>query len=89
MLFMVVESPRDRKLIGERLGRHGRMLPEGVICCASWVDAASRRCFQLGEFDDLHDAAVLGLLRLRRGGFRIATDQEDEEWQPRPAREYY
>jgi predicted phage terminase large subunit-like protein len=45
--------------------------------------------FPYGEFDDLHDAAVLGLLRLRRGGFRIATDQGDEEWKPRPAREYY
>jgi predicted phage terminase large subunit-like protein len=27
--------------------------------------------FPHGEFDDLHDAAVLGLLRIRRGGFRI------------------
>ena len=35
------------------------------------------------------DAAVLGLLRLRRGGFRIATDKEEEEWRPRAAREYY
>jgi hypothetical protein len=40
-------------------------------------------------FDDLHDAAVLGLLRLRRGGFRIARDKEEEEWRPRVAREYY
>ena len=36
--------------------------------------------FPYGEFDDLHDAAVLGLLRLWRGGFRIATDKEEEEW---------
>ena len=36
--------------------------------------------FPCGEFDDLHDAAVLGLLRLRRGGFRIATDVQEEEW---------
>ena len=45
--------------------------------------------FPFGEFDDLHDAAVLGLLRLRRGGFRIATDKEEEEWRPRAATEYY
>lgn len=45
--------------------------------------------FPYGEFDDLHDAVVLGLLRLRRGGFRIATDKEEEEWRSRGAREYY
>ena len=45
--------------------------------------------FPYGEFDDLHDAAVLGLLRIRRGGFRIPTDAEEEEWKPWPRREYY
>ena len=45
--------------------------------------------FPYGKHDDLHDAAVLGLLRLRRGGFWIATDKEEEEWRPRGAREYY
>lgn len=45
--------------------------------------------FPNGEFDDLHDAAVLGLLRLRRGGFRIPTDEELEEWKPRAQMEYY
>ena len=45
--------------------------------------------FPHGESDDLHDAAVLGLLRMRRGGFRIATDEQEEEWQPPPRREYY
>ena len=33
--------------------------------------------FPHGEHDDLHDAAVLGLLRIRRGGFRIPTDAEE------------
>jgi predicted phage terminase large subunit-like protein len=46
--------------------------------------------FPYGESDDMHDAAVWGLLRIRRGGFCIATDEEDEEeYRPAPAREYY
>ena len=27
--------------------------------------------------------------RLRRGGFRIPTDKEEEEWKPRPPPEFY
>jgi predicted phage terminase large subunit-like protein len=45
--------------------------------------------FPHGEYDDMHDAAVLGLLRIRRGGFRIPTDAEEEPWRPWPRREYY
>jgi hypothetical protein len=30
----------------------------------------------------MHDAAVWGLLRIRRGGLRIATDEEEDEWRP-------
>jgi hypothetical protein len=37
----------DAKPIGERFRRDGRMLPEGVIDHASWVDLAGFRCFQL------------------------------------------
>jgi hypothetical protein len=38
----------------------------------------------------MHDAAVWGLLRMRRGGLCIATDEEDEEeYRPAPVREYY
>jgi hypothetical protein len=40
-------------------------------------------------FDDLYDAAVLGLLRIRGGGFRIPTDAEEKPWTPWPRREYY
>jgi hypothetical protein len=49
MLFMVIEPFRngDAKLIGERFRRDGRMLPEGVVYHASWVDPAGARCFQL------------------------------------------
>jgi hypothetical protein len=45
--------------------------------------------FPYGESDDAHDAAIWGLLRIRRGGFRIATDEEEEEWTPRTPRKYY
>ncbi len=47
--------------------------------------------FPHGEFDDLHDAAVWGLLSIRedRELIRIASDEEDDEWKPRPARKYY
>jgi len=44
--------------------------------------------FPYGESDDMQDAAVWGLLRVRRGGLRIATDEEEEEWRPWPATEY-
>jgi hypothetical protein len=45
--------------------------------------------FPHGENDDLHDAAVYGLLRIRQGGLmRLSTDLE-AEYQPRRAMEYY
>ena len=37
----------------------------------------------------MHDAAVWGLLRIRRGGFRIPSDEPEEEWVPHPRRQYY
>jgi len=51
MLFMVIEHFKDGslKLIGERFKRQGRMLPEGVVYHASWVDPAAGRCFQVME----------------------------------------
>jgi Protein of unknown function (DUF3303) len=52
MMFMVIESFKDRKLIGERFERHGRMLPEGVTYHTSWVASAGTRCFQVMEAPD-------------------------------------
>jgi len=51
MLFMVIERFKDGslKLIGERFKRLGRMLPEGVVYHASWVDSTGTRCFQIME----------------------------------------
>lgn len=62
MLFMVIErfKPSGAAAIGERVARHGRMLPEGVVYHASWVDAERNRCFQIMEspgIDLLHEWA--------------------------------
>jgi Protein of unknown function (DUF3303) len=51
MLFMVIEHFRagDARAVGERFRLRGRMMPEGVIYHASWMDAAGARCFQIME----------------------------------------
>jgi Protein of unknown function (DUF3303) len=55
MLFMVIESfkNKDPKPIGERFKRMGRMMPEGVVYHASWIDPMAARCFQLMETDSV------------------------------------
>jgi predicted phage terminase large subunit-like protein len=57
-----------------------------------WVEEVLEECaqFPYGSNDDLLDAAVYGLLRIRQGGLmRLLTDEEDEEWRPRPRTAYY
>jgi hypothetical protein len=52
MLFMVIERFKDPKAIGERFKRTGRMLPDGVVYHASWVEPGGARCFQIMAADD-------------------------------------
>ena len=54
MLFMVIESFKDGDIraIGERFKRSGRMLPEGLLYHASWVESTGARCFQVMETAD-------------------------------------
>lgn len=51
MSFMVIERFKngDARSVGERCRRFGRMLPDGVIYHASWIDSATARCFQVME----------------------------------------
>jgi hypothetical protein len=54
MFFMVIEAFKngDPKSVGERFRQCGRMLPEGVIYHASWIDSENARCFQIMEAPD-------------------------------------
>ena len=55
MLLMVIETFKngDPQPIRERFLRDGRMLPEGVVYHASWIDPANARCFQVMEANDV------------------------------------
>jgi hypothetical protein len=55
MLFMVIERFKrgDPIPVRERFLSRGRMLPEGVVYLASWVDAREARCFQIMEAADV------------------------------------
>ena len=51
MLFMVVEhfKPETRAAMAERFQTKGRMLPDGVIYHASWMETNGARCYQVME----------------------------------------
>jgi hypothetical protein len=51
---MVIENFKDgnARAIGERFKRSGRMLPEGLVYHASWVESMGVRCFQIMETAD-------------------------------------
>jgi hypothetical protein len=52
MLYMVIERPRDVAAVGARFRECGRMMPEGVIYRASWLETDGDRCFQIMEAPD-------------------------------------
>jgi len=56
MLFMVIEEFKqaDPEPIRQRFVRDGRMLPDGVLYHASWIDPANTRCFQIMEAETLN-----------------------------------
>jgi len=59
MLFMVIEHFKgNAKLIGERFRKSGRMMPEGVVYHASWLEPAGNRCFQVMEAPDAESLNV-------------------------------
>ncbi|HUA58757.1 MAG TPA: DUF3303 family protein [Verrucomicrobiae bacterium] len=77
MLFLVIERfPNgDPAPVGERFRRLGRMMPEGVVYHASWVETNGARCYQIMEapgveaigewtrhWDDLVDFEVIPVL---------------------------
>jgi hypothetical protein len=69
------------------MGAHHKIMADAFERVAS---GEARPAFPYGESDDAHDAAIWGLLRIRRGGFRIATEEEEEEeGTPRTPRKYY
>ena len=49
MLIMVIERFQDTEAIGVRFRAQGRMLPDGVVYHASWIEPDGTRCFQLME----------------------------------------
>lgn len=54
MLFMIIEHFRNRdpRPVRERFLCEGRLLPEGVVYHASWIDAPNARCYQVMEAPD-------------------------------------
>ncbi len=54
MLFMIIEHFRNDnpRPVRDRFLHDGRMLPEGVIYHASWIDPPNARCYQLMEASD-------------------------------------
>lgn len=63
--------------------------PRGFRWVEQIIDEVA--AFPLSPEDDMTDALVWGLIRIRRGNLiRLGSDeQEDEDWKPRPPTKYY
>jgi len=56
--YMVIEHFKDKDAVPvyRRFRERGRMVPEGLVYVASWVDHKLERCYQVME---THDRALL------------------------------
>ena len=52
MLYMIVETFKDKDAIYKRFREKGRMMPDGLHYVSSWIDNDMTKCFQLMETDD-------------------------------------
>jgi hypothetical protein len=55
MLFMVIEHFKrgDAEPIRERFLNQGRLMPDGLVYHASWIDPERARCFQVMEAENV------------------------------------
>jgi hypothetical protein len=51
MLFMIIEHFASEKMdaMADRFRQHGRLLPDGVLYHASWIEENGSRCYQVME----------------------------------------
>jgi hypothetical protein len=63
MLFMVIERFKngEPQPVGARFRELGRMLPDGVVYHASWMEMTGTRCYQIMEAAD--EEALRGWMR--------------------------
>lgn len=62
--------------------------PRGFRWVEQIIDEVA--AFPLSPDDDMTDALVWGLIRIRSGNLiRLGSDEEDVEWKPRPPTKYY
>ncbi len=53
MLYMVIETFKEREEIYHRLAEKGRMMPDGLNYVSSWIETDFKKCFQLMETEDV------------------------------------
>lgn len=88
MLYMVVETFKNKTEIYRRLEQKGRMMPDDLHYVSSWVDTDLKHCFQLMEtnnfaafsewircWDDLMDFEIFPVITSAEAQ-RIALEKE-------------
>lgn len=53
MLYMVIETFKDKDEIYRRFAEKGRMMPEGLNYLSSWIDTDFKKCYQLMETENV------------------------------------